>query len=141
MKTFLISLIIFVVLILMLWFKFSHDMPDLSPQIKMKMIRNPITHKYVYLKNITSGLNYSVNILSLDSTKTLSKKDFAFDSDIIYYKYNYDTLCIITMSPFKSPVGSIFPSPVKCELITDNVDYLKFKKEYSYKGYYIFPTN
>ena len=139
MKHLLTSIIILVIISLVLWWKFSHDLPDLSPKVKVCMIKNPKMNKYFYLKNITRGMNYSVNILSKDSTKEIGNSDFVFDSDIIYYKFNNDSLIVITTSPYKSPITEAFPINIQCKVIIDNLEYMRFEREYRTKGFSVFP--
>jgi hypothetical protein len=129
------------VLIVIFVIKAINDLPDLSTKMKLISLRNPRTNNTFYLKNITRGLNFSINLISLNNRKEINNNDFYFDSETIFYKFCNDTLLITSPSSYKFPNANIFPFPIQCKQILDAHDYIKFKKEFKYFGFSVFPKD
>jgi hypothetical protein len=133
--------LIAVVLIVIFVIKILNDFPDLSQKMKLISLRNPRTNNTFYLKNITRGLNFSVNLISLNNRNEINNRDFCFDSETIFYKFCNDTLLITSPSSYKLPNPNLFQFPIQCKQILDAHDYIKFKNEFKYFGFSIFPKD
>jgi len=138
--TIFIGLIVIVLTALFL-IKKINDMPNLSQKMKIISLRNPKTNNSIYLKNISCGLNFSVNLLSLNNRNEINNNDFYFDAETIFFKFCHDTLLILSTSSYKLPTSNNFLFPIRCKQILDAVDFIKFHKEYRYYGYSVFPKD
>jgi hypothetical protein len=137
----LFATLIVIVVIALALIKINHEMPDLSQKMRITSIKHPTINKTVYLKNLSRGLNFSINLISINNKNEISKADFYFDADKIFFKFVHDTLQVVTTSSYKQPTTLVFPFPIQCKQLLEAADFIKFKREYRYYGYSVFPKD
>lgn len=101
----------------------------------------PKADKYLYLKNKSRGLNYTVKVISTSSDKNLipdGEKDLIYKSDLdIFYKATEDTLKVYTR--IKADIPKNFPSDVVLKQnVLDNPTYMNLYDTYNEMGLKLF---
>ena len=98
-----------------------------EPVIKVDSIHFPTVDKYLFLKNKSRGLNYTIKVISTSSKKDPIpdiSNDLIYKSDLdIFYKVNADTLKVYTRIRSEVPVN--FPNEIVLEQkVLDNPTYM-----------------
>lgn len=141
MKKFIIISLVLASIVVLIYFLFARSVPNLKEKWEIREVRNSAFHESVFLKRSTRGLNYSCIVLSSDDSSRYDKtKEFRYNADKVFFKFDADTLVIVSGSISTNPSDG-FPAKfkVKCIQIKDNIGYISFINEYKKNGFEMFP--
>lgn len=131
----LIALICFVV-----WKLFLLDDIEINGKFEIKEIKENHKGEKLFLKHVTRGLDYSIIALSIDSNLAYNEiSDYGFNTPEIFYKVENDTLFIRNYCKIDTPKKFQSKLPIKIIEMKENIEFIRFKKNYKKLGYNIFP--
>lgn len=141
MKKLIIIFLSLAFIVVIIYILFTRSVPKLEEKWEIKEVRNSTINESVFFKRSTRGLNYSCIVLSSDDSSRYDKtQEFRFNADKVFYKFDADTLIIVSGSISTNPTD-VFSAKfkVKCIQIKDNIEYISFFDEYKKNGFEMFP--